>query len=281
MSDGNYIKIYRSLLSWEWYSDINTTRVFLHMLLKANWKETKFQGAIIPRGGFVSSIIKIAEETSLSIQEVRTAIKHLKETNEITSNPTSKYTVFIINNYDLFQSVDIQNNNQATNEQHSNNIQSTTEEEIKKKRRKENKKQIMCNEDVTTFERIWSLYPLKRGKGQLSEANMRHILDIGFEEMERAINRYKADLARDSWRKPQNGSTFFKGGYIDYLDEEYYKNHPNTPLAPPQAQGSVGTAAPVEEEPQKEPTKEEKDWGDMTDEEWIAHMEQLDREGKL
>lgn len=28
-------------------------------------------------------------------------------------------------------------------------------------------------------------------------------------------------MALDDWRKPQNGSTFFNSGYIDYLDSNY------------------------------------------------------------
>ena len=40
--------------------------------------------------------------------------------------------------------------------------------------------------------------------------------------MTRAIDRYKAELEKDNdWRKPQNGSTFFNSGYIDYLDANY------------------------------------------------------------
>ena len=39
--------------------------------------------------------------------------------------------------------------------------------------------------------------------------------------MLRAIRRYLADLKKDEWRKPQNGSTFFNSGYVDYLDENY------------------------------------------------------------
>lgn len=72
------------------------------------------------------------------------------------------------------------------------------------------------------FERLWKLYPEKKGKGQVSKASKRRLLDIGYEQMERAINRYKADLDKDrTWRKPQNGSTFFNSGYVDYLDENY------------------------------------------------------------
>ena len=119
----------------------------------------------------------------------------------------------------------------------------------------------MCKKDAfALFERLWKLYPNKRGKGQVSEAKKRHLLDIGFEEMERAINRYKADLDKDTWRKAQNGSTFFTSGYVDYLDEEWYKTHPQ------------------EQEPQEE---QEEPIEEMSDEEWEQHMEELARKGKL
>lgn len=71
------------------------------------------------------------------------------------------------------------------------------------------------------FESIWKLYPSKKGKGQVSDSKKKALYDIGYDELSRAIERYKAGLARDEWRKPQNGSTFFNSGYIDYLDVNY------------------------------------------------------------
>lgn len=71
------------------------------------------------------------------------------------------------------------------------------------------------------FERLWQLYPNKKGKGQVSDSRKKAIYAIGYDEMERAIKRYTNDLKRDSWRKAQNGSTFFNSGYIDYLDNNY------------------------------------------------------------
>ena len=71
------------------------------------------------------------------------------------------------------------------------------------------------------FESIWKLYPSKKGKGQVSDSKKKALYDIGYDELSRAIERYKAGLARDEWRKPQNGSTFFNSGYIDYLDANY------------------------------------------------------------
>lgn len=77
--------------------------------------------------------------------------------------------------------------------------------------------------DVNSFfEAIWSLYPVKKGKGQVSKHKRETLYNIGFEEMQRAIDRYLAELEKDSaWRKPQNGSTFFNSGYVDYLDENF------------------------------------------------------------
>lgn len=91
-----------------------------------------------------------------------------------------------------------------------------------KDKEKDINKNTMCKSEADAlFERVWKLYPQKRGKGKVSDANKRRLLDIGFDELSRAIDRYKADLALDDWRKPQNGSTFFNSGYIDYLDTNY------------------------------------------------------------
>lgn len=135
--NGNYIKINRSMLDWEWYSDINTTRLFIHLILRANWKDGKFRGTTVPRGSVISSFRKLADETCLTEREVRTAISHLEETGEVTHKGHSKYSVFTVVNYDKYQVIDTQIDKQETSNRHSNDMQSTTIEEGKKGRRKE------------------------------------------------------------------------------------------------------------------------------------------------
>ncbi|MGC4018373.1 MAG: hypothetical protein QM793_03520 [Muricomes sp.] len=135
--NGNYIKINRSMLEWEWYSDINTTRLFIHLILRANWKDGKFKGSTVPRGSLISSFRKLAEETLLTEREVRTAISHLKTTGEVTHKGHSKYSVFTVVNYDRYQYTDTQEDEQETGNRHSNDILTTTIEEGKKGRRKE------------------------------------------------------------------------------------------------------------------------------------------------
>ena len=133
MNDG-FIKIYRSLLGWEWYKNPNTKIVFLHLLLNANWEETSYRGHKIPRGSLVCGRKKLAKDLGLSEQEIRTALTHLKSTNEITIHPTNKFSVITIVNWEKFQGYDSKINQQVNQQ---NDRQSTTYKEYKNKRNKE------------------------------------------------------------------------------------------------------------------------------------------------
>lgn len=104
MLEGGFVKLYRSLLNWEWYDDINTKTVFLHLLLTVSIEDSKWHGIEIKRGSRVSSYAKLAEETKLSVKEVRTAISHLEWTGEVARCKYPKFTVFSINNFDKWQS---------------------------------------------------------------------------------------------------------------------------------------------------------------------------------
>lgn len=114
--NGDFIILQRSILEWEWWQDINTTRLFIFMLLKANWKEGKFKGKTVPRGSFISSVAKLSDGTGLSNDEVRTALKHLLSSQTITKQSTNKYTLFSVVNYDLYQ-IRTQANEQTEPEQ--------------------------------------------------------------------------------------------------------------------------------------------------------------------
>lgn len=134
---GGHIKIDRRILEWEWYSDINTCRLFIHLLLKANWKDGRFQGTEVPRGSLVTSYSSLAKQTGLSVQNVRTAIKHLILTGEITSKQQAKFTVITVKNYDKYQADNRVANNQLTQNQQAPNRLLTTIEEGKKEIREE------------------------------------------------------------------------------------------------------------------------------------------------
>lgn len=129
----DYVKISRKILEWEWYTDVSTKVLFLHILLKANWKGGRFQGAEVPRGSFVTSQQNLAAETGLTIKNVRTALKHLENTGEVAVNRHPKFSVITIKNYDKYQS----GGSQAAVNGQSSGSQVATIEEGKKGRREE------------------------------------------------------------------------------------------------------------------------------------------------
>ena len=132
-----WIKIHYNLLNWEWYDDINTKTLFLHLLLMANWKDKKWHNVLIKRGSFVTSLGKLANQTGLSVQNVRTSLNKLKSTHEITSKTNNKYTYITINNFNDYQET---TNKLTNNQQTTNNKQEYIEvkEDIKEKNKKEN-----------------------------------------------------------------------------------------------------------------------------------------------
>lgn len=127
--NGKWIKIFTKFLNWEWYKDQNTKALFIHCLLNANWKDGRFEGHDIPRGSFVTGRKKLSQELGLTEQEVRTALKHLISTNELTIKKTNKFSIISIVNFEKYQQVNQQNNQQLTNNQPTTNQQLTTIEE--------------------------------------------------------------------------------------------------------------------------------------------------------
>lgn len=139
MDEQGWIKVNRKMLNWEWYKEVNTKSLFIHALLRANFDDQKFQGIIVPRGSFVSSYPNLAAETGLSVQNIRTALKRLISTGELTVKKYPKFTLFKVENYDMYQTPNSQPNSQLTGNQQASNSQLTTIKEIKNVRKKERK----------------------------------------------------------------------------------------------------------------------------------------------
>ena len=74
----------------------------------------------------------------MSEQEIKTAIKHLISTNEITSVSTRKYTIFTVNNYNSYQiATNTVTNDQPTPNQHPTNDQPQCKKDKNDKKEKE------------------------------------------------------------------------------------------------------------------------------------------------
>ncbi len=101
-----FIKIYRSILQWEWWDDINTFRLFVTILIHANWKEKKWHGRTIPRGSMFTSLSSLSKLSGLTPKQVRRSLSKLIETNEVTSERANNGRLVTVINYDFYQSQD-------------------------------------------------------------------------------------------------------------------------------------------------------------------------------
>lgn len=117
MTNNGYIKLNRKILEWQWYHDTNTFRVFLHLILNANYKDSYFENVKIKRGQVVISYSKLGKILGISFQQARTALEHLKSTGEITSEAYSKFSVITIKNYNKYQADNKEDNKQLTSNQ--------------------------------------------------------------------------------------------------------------------------------------------------------------------
>lgn len=123
----SFIKLDRNIINWRWYGDANTLRLFMHLLLKANYEDRDWHNITIHRGELVTSVSHLSDELGLSDRAIRVALDHLKMTNEVTNFPTPRYTVITINNYEKYQSV----TSSTTNKRQTNDKLVTTTKEVK------------------------------------------------------------------------------------------------------------------------------------------------------
>lgn len=141
MSDTTYIKLFRKLLKWEWYKDATTFRVFMHILLKANYTPSRYKGREIGVGQCVFGRKKWAEELGLSERQVRTAINHLKSTNEIAIETTNKFSIITVVKWEFWQISEGKETTKTTSNKSvkrpTSDQQVTTSKESKKVRNKE------------------------------------------------------------------------------------------------------------------------------------------------
>lgn len=199
------------------WKDSDHLAVWIYLLLNATHKDMdvlfKNKRITLKPGQLITSRKSIAKKLNISESKVHRVLKMLEIEQQIEQQTSNKNRLITIVGWNEYQSCEQQI------EQQVNNNRTTSEQQVNTNKNIKNiKNNILC---ANFFEQIWQMYPNKRGKGQVSLTQKKKLYDIGLEEMTRAINRYKKDLANEPWRKPQNGSTFFNSGYVDYLDANY------------------------------------------------------------
>ena len=112
-------KFFDKVTEWEWYKTPHMFHLFSHLILKANYKDSEYKGQTIKRGQLVTTLPMLSAETGISIQSIRTCLKNLELTDNLTVKVTNKYRIITVCNYASYQDCesDVQQANQQTTQQ--------------------------------------------------------------------------------------------------------------------------------------------------------------------
>lgn len=146
-----WIKLYRKFIEWEWFRNSEMVHLFIYMLLKANTKDSRWQGINVQRGQLITGRQKLSQNTGISERSIRTCLERLKSTNEIAIKTTNQYSIITIINYDSYQTrenridqqTDQQTDQRLTSGRPTIDQQPTTNKNNKNIRNKEYKNILM------------------------------------------------------------------------------------------------------------------------------------------
>lgn len=225
--DSGWIKLHRKMTDWEWYTDVPTKTLFIHLLLTVNYEPGKWRGVDVPKGAKITSREKLAKETGLSQQQIRTALNKLESTSEITKSTTSTYTLIQLTNYEKYQDTNQVCNQPATNEQPASNQRPTTIKESKKERRQEeyksSKQKVITigphenvNLPAAALDSFLSRFP-ETGQAAIDELSERLYRDP--QKKVTNVPKYLEMIAADPDMKPKPKTGPFSGQLPDWYSD--------------------------------------------------------------
>jgi uncharacterized phage protein (TIGR02220 family) len=236
-----WLKIHRDLLDWEWYKSQKHKSVFLDLLLNAQHTKSKYQGVEILPGQQTTSIDAISRRTNVSFQSVRTVLKDLKSTGEITIKTTRKYSMITITNWKKYQNggdANIPTNNQLTNgQQTTNNLQEGKEGKEGKNNIAQSKiaspasnnENLPCSKQIKITEIVEHLNSLVGTKYKPESDATQKILNArlkthSVDEIKKVVDfkvqEWKGDEKMRKYLRPK--TLFNKSKFEDYLEQ--YEN---------------------------------------------------------
>ena len=153
-----WLKLYRSMLEWEWYQDTNAKVLFLHLLLSVNIRPQRKLGVSIPAGSIDRTQEQLVAETGLTLQQLRTAVNKLKSTGELTVVRHSKFSVYTLKNWGRYQVEQQKINSRATVKQQKSNSPNKNSKNLKNRKERdlpaEEKTEVKVEEDLTAWEEL-------------------------------------------------------------------------------------------------------------------------------
>lgn len=147
-----FITLNRALLDWRWYSDIKTTRVFVHLILTANYEDHGFREITVKRGQRIFTYSGLEREINLSVSEIRTALEHLKVSGDVTIESNNMYSIITIVSYEKF--VGTTNENMSNSNEIANKQQQWKKKKKIKKDKNDNKNRSYNLDEVKKIDTL-------------------------------------------------------------------------------------------------------------------------------
>ena len=101
-----WIKLHRKMTDWEWYNDLPTFKLFMHLLLTVNYQPTRFKGSELKAGALNTTLDALADGSGLTKKQVRRALDNLESTGEIVKSRAYNSITLKVQNYGIYQSTD-------------------------------------------------------------------------------------------------------------------------------------------------------------------------------
>lgn len=203
-----WIKLHRSLIDWEWYTDHNTSRLFIHCLVRANFEDKEWRGIPIKRGSFYTSLDTLSRETGLSPRQIRTSFDKLISTGELTSSGMARGRMVTIHEYDSYQEDDRLNGSQVTGKRQADDRLLTANKNL---RTKEDKNKDSLRDDE--FDQVWDLYG-KKGNKKSSKAKYLKLSETIIQDLLNHIPVYVLSTPDKQYRK----------NFETYLNQEVWND---------------------------------------------------------
>ena len=217
-----WVKLHRCLKNKAIFDNEKLLKVHVWCLLKATHKPhidlVGRQKVQVEPGQFVTGRFKAATELSMAPSTAWEYLKLLEDNKTINIKSNNKYSVVTIVNWGLYQSEDEKSDTKSDNTSDSKSTANQQQiDTYKNEKNVKNEKTLYAGE----FEELWESYPNRKGKAVAQKKFVKLREKFSLEELTRTVERYAKEVSGKDKQYMKYGSTFFNGGFVDYLDKNY------------------------------------------------------------
>lgn len=199
-----------------------TLTLFMHLLFNSTHKNIKVgtpSGVVkLKRGQYISGRIKLSSELKQSERKIRTSLQRLRDLGIISVKATSRYSIYTIENYELYQAHEDEATSQTPQVDDNDPKRKKTTSQ-KRSQDTENKQQKRGAKNKTTNRRPANDQPTTTKQ---EHKHLNNTSTVVVNNKEQPVDNYeKIDLPVDNFSKEiQKTIQFLKGQGMTYCSEK-------------------------------------------------------------